>query len=152
MIVIGVDPGKITGIAIWQSPQELEKTIGMRAWTVTEVGNTQVLPTIRWLLRGRKPTAIACERFVQGTGRRAMSFQGDALHISGEVSGLAQELGCPFVRQLAGPAKKIAQDDVLRRLGCYTVSNDGHANDGCRQVIRYLADHHPDVFAELLGI
>ena len=152
MIVVGVDPGKITGIAVWQSLQELEKTIGMRMWTVTEVGNTQVLPTIRWLLRDRKPTAIACERFIQGTGRRPMSFQGDALHITGEVSGFASSLGVPFVRQLPGPAKKIALDSVLRNLGCYTVSKDGHANDACRQVIRYLADSYPDVFAELIGI
>jgi hypothetical protein len=157
MIVIGVDPGKITGIAMWQ--QLTPETLGsgtiigpIKSWAVAEVPTTRVLSHIRVVLRGRKPTAIACERFIQGTGRRPMSFQPDAQHITGEMSALAQELGCPFVRQLPGPAKKIASDKVLKQLGCYTVSPDGHANDGCRQVIRYLADHHPDVFAALLGI
>lgn len=144
MIVVGVDPGKMTGIAILQLPEV--------RWLRFEVPPTRVLPCIREALAGHKPDAIACERFVQGTGRRPMSFQGDAQHITGEVSGLAQELGCPFIRQLAGPSKKIASDKVLKKIGAYIATEDGHANDAARQVIRYLADHHPDVFAELIGI
>lgn len=154
MIVIGVDPGKITGIALWQTADSFGpgKLSGINPWAVAEVGNTEVLKYIKLLLRGRTPTAIACERFVQGTGRRPMSYQGDAQHITGEVSGLAQDLGCPFVRQLAGPSKKIASDKVLKKIGAYIATEDGHANDATRQVIRYLADHHPEVFAELIGI
>jgi hypothetical protein len=157
MIIIGVDPGKITGLALWQ--ELTSETLGsgtvigpIKSWAVAEVGPTQVLPYIRALLRGRKPTLIACERYVQGTGRRAMSYQGDAQHITGEISGLAQELECQFVRQLAGPAKKTGNDQVLKTVGCYTSTPDGHANDACRQVIRALATFYPETYARLVGI
>lgn len=155
MIIIGVDPGKITGIAMYQTAGAFGPgtVIGdIKSWAVAEVESTQVLPYIRALLRGRKPTLIACERFVQGTGRRAMSYQGDAQHITGEVSGLAQDLGCQFARQLAGPAKKTGNDQVLKQVGCYTATPDGHANDACRQVIRVLATFYPEVYAKLVGI
>jgi hypothetical protein len=155
VIIIGVDPGKITGIAMWQSNQALldfYHVEGCNPWTVAESGNTEVLSRIRLLLRGRTPTLIACERYVQGTGRRPMSYQGDAQHITGEVSGLAQELGCKFALQLAGPAKKTGNDQVLKQLGCYAATPDGHGNDACRQVIRALATFYPETYAELVGI
>lgn len=143
MIVIGVDPGKVTGIAIW---------VQGLGWKQAEVDAIRVLHSIRTMLGGNNPTAIACERYVQGTGRRAMSFQPDAHRVMGELSALHQEFKCAYALQLAGPAKKIASDKVLRQLGCYTPTRDGHANDACRQVIRYLANDYPDVFAALLGI
>ena len=157
MIIIGVDPGKITGIAMWQSPEARLTHNGAVAqntqpWTVAEVGPTEVLSCIRGMLLGRRPRLIACERFIQGTGRRPMSYQGDAQHITGEVSALAQVLECPFVRQLPGPAKKIASNAVLKRIGAYTGTPDGHGDDACRQVIRALADNFPEVFADLIGI
>lgn len=157
MIIIGVDPGKITGLALYQSLTSdaigSGTVIGpIKSWAVAEVTNTQVIPYIRALLRGRKPDAIACERFVQGTGRRSMSYQGDAQHITGEVSALAQDLGCPFIRQLAGPAKKTGNDKILKQLGCYTVTPGGHANDGCRQVVRAMATLFPDFYAQLIGL
>lgn len=157
MIIIGVDPGKVTGIAMWQ--QLTSETLGsgtvigpIKSWAVCEADSADVLKRINLLLRGRKPTAIACERFVQGTGRRPMTFQPHAQSVMGEVSALAQSLRCTYALQLAGPAKKIASDKVLRQLGCYVPTPDGHSNDACRQVIRYLANEHPTVFAALLGI
>lgn len=150
MIIVGVDPGKITGLAVlrlhWQA--QLPRT----SWSVAEVEATAVLPRLRDLLRGDRPDAIACERFIQGTGRRPMSYQGDAQHITGEVSGFAQANGIIFHRQLAGPAKKTGNDRVLRQLGCYNPTPDGHANDACRQICRIIATLRPDVFAQLIGM
>lgn len=152
VIIIGVDPGKLTGISRWISPTALKKTIGIQEWTIAEVSSVNVLPTIRALLNVGTLEALAVERFVQGTGRRPMSHQPDAQHVMGELSGLAQELKCHYALQLPGPAKKIASDRTLKEIGAYWAHGEGHGNDASRQVIRYLANNHADVFADLIGI
>jgi len=153
MIVIGVDPGKITGIAFWCSPDAAARPwLQGGPWLLTEVPAYKAVKTIRMVMRSCVPTRIACERFVQGSGRRAMTHQPEAPELTGELRELARAYDCHFSLQLPGPAKKMAPNSVLKKIGAYLPTPDGHANDGARQVIRALALDHKPYFVELLGI
>lgn len=153
MIILGVDPGKITGLAFWTSPGEPPLSITFQTpWLLTEVPAQEVTKTIKMILRSRKPELIACERYVAGTGRRAMTHQPDAPELMGELRELARSYDCHFTQQLPGPAKKMAPADVLKRIGAYLKTPDGHANDAARQVVRGLALNYRSYFAELLGV
>ncbi len=147
LLIIGVDPGKVTGLVAWRSFVSTGPSIDRQ-----EVPADDVARTLRLMLRSERPTLIACERFTRGTGTRPQSAQPDADRVTGAVRSLADELVVRCVYQSAGPARRVAPDRVLRQLGWYMRTLDGHANDACRQVVLALATFRPEVFAQLLGI
>lgn len=147
LLIVGVDPGKVTGIAIWWSGDP-----GSPVYR-REVPAVDVASDLREVLRTfERPTLIACERFIKATGGRPQTAQPDADRVIGAVRSLADELVVRCVYQSPGPAKRVAPDRLLRQLGWYTRTPDGHANDACRHVLLALATFHVEVFARLTGL
>lgn len=146
MIIVGVDPGKTTGLAVWRQ-------LGWETPLVTtEVADFNQVPTVlREMLCRQRPTLIACERFTTQPGSR-LSAQPEAPWVIGAVRSLAQDLLVRVVYQSPGPAKKIAPNPLLRKINWYTPGGGGHHNDASRHIVLALASYFPDTFAELVGV
>jgi hypothetical protein len=150
MIIVGVDPGKVTGLAVWWDPVVWVRP-KLPALDVAEVADSDaVVPVLRRMLDGRRPDLVAIERFVQ-TGRR-MTFQPHAQQVVGAVRSFCLEERVALVFQQPGPAKKLASNALLRRIDWSNPTPDGHADDATRHVLLVMATHHPDVFARVTGI
>lgn len=150
MIIVGIDPGKATGIAIWHDPIVFD-TSRYGELDVAEIEDSEaVVPVLRRMLDGQLPTLVAIERF-RPTGRR-MTFQPHAQQVVGAIRSFCFEARVPLIFQQPGPAKKIAPNPVLKQLGWNRPTPDGHANDALRHVLRAMASHHPDVYARVVGI
>lgn len=149
LLIVGVDPGKVTGLAAWR----FRDTVGLYLTPERqEVSANDVTRVLRLMLRFERPTLLACERFIKATGGRPQTAQPDADRVIGAVRSLADELVVRCVYQSPGPAKRVAPDRLLRQLGWYTRTPDGHANDACRHVLLALATFHVEVFARLTGL
>lgn len=150
MIIVGVDPGKVTGVAVWHDPTVFD-TARYGELDVAEVEDSEaVVPVLRRMLDGEQPTLVAIERFVS-SGRR-MTFQPHAQQVVGAVKSYCLEENVPLIFQQPGPAKKTAPNHVLKSIGWYRPTPDDHANDAVRHVLRCLATYHTDVYARVVGI
>lgn len=145
MIIIGIDPGLVTGMALWnvrtdQQPVALEVEYD-------DVGQT----LNRWLHQDRhNNVSVACEKYVMLPGPK--SAQPEALMLMGVTEYLCHMYSVPLSWHLPKDTKKRAPNDLLRRLGWYKQTKDGHANDGQRLILEWLALNQPEEFAKLLGI
>lgn len=150
MIIVGVDPGKATGVAVWWNPDDYD---GIDTAVVTAVVTVpdSVPAMIRRMLDGNEPTLIACERFVVAPGGKLTS-QPDASRICSEVRTLAQDLGRRCVWQSPGPAKKIAPRPLLTKLGYRRRGQTDHEDNATQHIMLCLATYFPDVFAKIIGI
>lgn len=151
MILVGVDPGKVTGVAIWWDSTEFDGTNHLDIDTCEVTDASQVPTVIRRMLDGQRPTLILCERF-NSAGGKALTSQPDAQQIVGMMRSLAEELQCRCVYQSPGPAKKIMPNSRLKKIGWYTSTKDGHANDAARHVGLGLASFYPATFARLVDL
>lgn len=146
--IIGIDPGKTSGIAHYRSD-----VIGSRRVEVCQIEAIDTLGTVTSLVHGiTDPIIIATERFTihgssRGTGRKTQ--QPDALKTFG-----ALEVMCYanpqliFAPQSASEAKHYG-NMMLRSLGWYN-SGMRHANDATRHVILALVRFHPQEMIRLL--
>jgi len=65
---------------------------------------------------------------------------------------IADHGGVQFVRQTPAQAKSFATDDKLRKLGWFSPTPGGHANDATRHLLVYLAGiKHGPTLAALLA-
>jgi len=149
MILIGVDPGKITGIAVWWSPDFWEAENGKKPLDTAEVEASAVARVLRRMLDGERPTLMAVERYVQGQKK---THQPEAHQVIGVVRSLADELVVRCVYQNPGSAKKIGTTARLKKLGYHVPTKDNHANSATAHMLLLMATFHPTVYAELVGI
>lgn len=149
MIFVGVDPGKVTGIAVWWSPVVFDTSGKPSSLDTAEVVASAVPATIRRMLDGRRPTLLAVERYVQ-TQRK--THQPEAQQVIGAVRSLADEYVVRCVYQNPGPAKKIGTTRRLKQLGFYVATKDNHANSATAHLLLLMATHYPTVYANLVGI
>lgn len=146
MIIVGVDPGKVTGCAMFVRDLDGVDHITSAEVPAREVGTF----LLNWTCGIHEKSMIwAVEKYTVIPGRPKTS-QPDALLVTGLVQGLA--VGSRYVEQPPGPVKRLCSDSVLRKLGWYTPTPDGHANDAKRHVVFAIAQYYPDNYAELLGI
>lgn len=151
LILVGVDPGKVTGVAIWWSPDHYDSEhTEIESAEVEHPGSVPAV--IKRMLDGERPALLACERFKQPQGPVHMSAQPDAAQVVGMMRSLAEELHVRCVYQSPGPAKKIAPDALLRRIGWYVKTRDGHDNDARRHVLLLAASFFPETFASITGL
>jgi hypothetical protein len=146
VVILGVDPGNVTGCALFD--------VESRALVTSETPASAVRAVLLNMLDGRKPSHILCERYARAAsaGPRPVTSQPAAREVTGVVQSLGRELGTRVVLQSPGSAKKCAPNALLRALGWHRVTPDGHADDAARQVLLGLARFYPTVFHELTGI
>lgn len=148
MIIIGVDPGLVSGMAYWDT-RIMEKPNAVEVPYV-ETGDR----LFKWLysVNARRDVHVACERYVIMSGGGPKTAQPEALMGMGAVEYVARSLHFPLSWFFPVDTKRIAPDKVLRQLGWYQDTKDGHANDAMRLVLKWYADNCPNDFAELVDL
>lgn len=150
MILVGVDPGKVTGIAMWWDPFVYDNSEkGSDVETAEVELSTSVVPVIRRMLDDRRPFAVGIERYIQNSRK---THQPAANEVTGAVKSLCEELLVRCVYQSPGPAKRAGSTHVLKKLGWWTPSKDGHANAALGNMLLLMATVAPQRYAELIGL
>lgn len=149
-ILVGVDPGKATGISIWWDPDFFDCSRHGLPLDLAEVdSSTTVTTVIRRMLDGHRPDMILVERCRQNPRK---TNQPEAVEVTGAVRSLAEELHVRCVYQSPSPAKKLATPKLLRRIGWWFPTPDGHQNAATAHVLLGMATFMPVRFAQLVGI
>jgi len=95
--------------------------------------------------------SMCWERYDQTPGRRVLTPQPEAIKANGALEYISTQCGVTFRQQSRADAKKVVTDKVLRQLGWYKSTKDGHANDASRQAGFFLHQNHPELWMKLLG-
>lgn len=148
-IVIGIDPGLMTGVFTWRSGSVAPWFEGMHI--EAETFPKQFWNELRRQCRGVRPDAIhvAIERYIITPKTAKLSQQTEALEVTGMVKAIAALHGVSDVRQYAKANLKFASDDMLRSVGWHSPSFR-HANDAARQAFALLKDVDYPRWAELV--
>lgn len=142
-LIIGVDPGKETGLA----------------WLIDDEFSHMDLPAlaacdkIAWLVSGcgaQRPTIIAAERYNITQRTVKMTRQYEAFEVIGACRWIAHVHRTSFVLQAAGEAQRAGNRDVLLRLGWWRRGGD-HLNKAAAQVVLAFQQIFPAAYAELIG-
>jgi hypothetical protein len=150
VILLAVDPGKATGLAAWWDPLVYDSTKkGSPIDRVEVEDSTKVVSIIRRILDGERPSRVALERFQQDPRK---TRQPAANHVIGAVCTWATENGVPYTFQSPGAAKKIAPTAILKKIGWWYPTPDGHQNSAIQHILLMMATYHPERFAQLVGI
>lgn len=140
MNVVGIDPGKLTGI--------FSSALNM-GW---EVEPDQVVAILDEMLDcPGSIDVIGMEKYVmrpQGKGRR-MTAQPDALDVMGRVRQYAEDHGIELVEAQPNVTKRIVPDKLLRRARWKHTTRDGHADDGARAAGWAILVKNPEEFAKI---
>lgn len=144
MRVLAVDPGGVTGLAVYDAGTDT-----FRSWQADSY--EQVVQDVRdECLSGL--TRLVVESFVIRSNTHKLDPVAFALttDLIGACRYIAYERGVPFSKQSPAEAKSFSTDDKLRRLGWYSPTPGGHANDATRHLLRYLASiHNPTILERL---
>lgn len=150
MLILGIDPGKTTGLAVWPATEPSDEFPHGEVISSEVADHVEVFTAILKLLNGRKPDIIACEKFTAAPGATKLTHQPHAPWVIGVIGDTAKKFGSTLVFQSPGPAKRLAPNKLLRRLGWY---EDGdHRDDAKRHILLALATRDPDRFAKIIGI
>lgn len=125
--LIGIDPGKMTGVAILRPNSDTPEVYEMD----TEVFFAWVHNT---LLQVGWTYDIVCEAFVISQRTVKSTSQTWSLELIGLLKWVSWHKGHDFELQQASAAKKFATDARLKEFGWYTPGK-GHANDACRHLL-----------------
>lgn len=144
MFIISVDPGLVTGMDLY--------TAGHRE--TLEVPHAEVGSALRrWnaALSGvHERIDMAVERYTMTPGIK--SPQPHALMIMGVCEDHARHNSWTLSYYTPGMSKKLCTNDTLRRLGWWTPTKDGHANDARRITLAHISVKFPEEFGRLTGI
>jgi hypothetical protein len=155
--VIALDTGLVTGvcaITIATAPYittdsgiAVSHTASERSWLQA------VAYAERWARAGDEHSTVSLcwERYDNPPGRRILTAQPEAQKANGALEYVATQCGVTFRQQSRVDAKKVVTDKVLRQLGWFKSTKDGHANDASRQAGFFLHQNHPELWMKLLG-
>lgn len=134
MRYFAVDPGKMAGIAMLTLPYE----------NVPATWEYSALEAVRFLddflgMAGSTKAIVVCESFVPRPGTR--TWQPDALEVIGALRYLSEKHSHVFELQSPAQAKAFSTDDKLKRIGWYTPTKGGHANDAVRHMLLAVVRH-----------
>lgn len=132
MIVIAIDPGKVSGIALWH-PMEV---LSIKADELTPIEVTNLVDDL-WNNTLGQITVVA-ESFVISERTIKTAPQRDALDILGWLTLESQRRNFELVLQTPAQAKKFSTDEKLKSLDWFERTKDGHANDAARHLLVYL--------------
>jgi hypothetical protein len=146
VLIIGIDPGNVTGIAVY----DLETKIKPITWETPADQVGTWMRSFDSLMRHQAPVHVIGEQYVMTPGIK--TSQPAALETMGVMKDQCAHLGWSLSWVQVRTSKKTANNDLLRRLGWYTKTKDGHANDGCRLVVSGLLHYDRQEYARLTGI
>lgn len=123
MRILAVDPGNVTGLAF------LDTQLGEpSAW------EDAALESVAWIEHHLDTLdVVVCESFIPRPG--AYSWQPEALYTIGAIRYLCSRESVEFVLQSPADAKKFSSNEKLKRVGWYTPTRGGHANDAQRHLL-----------------
>lgn len=101
--------------------------------------------------RATKSVRIGSERYTIPTGRNIVTPQLDAIMCNGALDWVSSQRDVTFVLQPRAEVKKLVPDTVLKKLGWFKKTKDGHANDAARHAGFMLFSTRPDLWLGLLG-
>lgn len=128
-MIIGIDPGMTTGIALWQGGDDIPVGI--------ELPMTQMYEWMRDTIgQSDERHQIACEAFIISERTLKATRQNWSLELIGALRWLAWKHGHHFVLQQPAAAKRFVDNDRLRRVGWYVRGGD-HSNDAMRHLYLY---------------
>jgi hypothetical protein len=147
MIIIGCDPGNVSGMAWWdlrkdapsQWREEPYETFGdtFREW-------------MSWCANlDKRNVHVGCEKYVMTPGIK--TAQPAALMTMGIVEDQTKLYGTGLHWYLSATTKK-KSNTLLRKLGWWTPTKDGHVNDALRVVLCELSRVDPKRYADLVGL
>lgn len=130
--LIGVDPGKATGLALISYSDEKEPVL----LDHTTVSEGDVVATLRTWVYNQHPVELVVERFVLRGGVHGVDITPE--RINGRIMQFAEESGLDVVWQLAS-GKDLISNDVLKRMDFWVPGKDNrHVDDALRHVMQYL--------------
>lgn len=137
-LIIGVDPGKMTGLA-WLVDNTFRSTdlTALDACTMIDTLMTQ---------HSDRPTIITAERYTITTNTAKLTRQYDALEVIGVCRWLAHMRRAQFELQAASAAQRCGNRDVLSALGWWGRGFD-HRNKAAAQVALAYQQRFPNEFA-----
>lgn len=146
MIYVGVDPGKITGIAVYWSKKN---------WYAAYTGDfDKTCEIVNMLLSRNEPDegphiVLAVERYTLGMTVR--TSQTDALELIGVMKWLARTHAAKFMLKGAADASYVGNRLNLSRTGWWIHSDpDNHRNKAFAQVALAVLTHEPKVWHRLI--
>jgi hypothetical protein len=145
MNFIGVDPGEMTGVVMWdEDAQKVEPIL------VAQYPNDRALQAISPFITDE--SVVACERYVI-TGAAAKRGRRPAkitIGIEEELGRLCIARRAKFILQTASDAKNFATDEQLQRIGWFEPGKR-HAMDAGRHALLAIAKTSPKIFEMLIS-
>lgn len=133
MNVIAVDPGKMTGVSVFDDGdfRSFELSNGFEGFAVW-------LDTEPDLFRPHDQFVVESFTVNAGTAKKDAGAYPEVFSIIGAARLTAFQNGMRFAFQTPGEAKSFASNDKLKRLGWYA-GGLGHADDSARHLLTFLA-------------
>lgn len=122
MLVLAVDPGRVTGWASYNT-----ETGAHTSWEATDLTLDNCLVY----------SVIVCEDYRITDKTAQLTQQTDALEIIGTLKNFCAQHGIKFVLQQPS-AKKFARPNKLQALGWSVATKDNHADDASAHLLRLL--------------
>lgn len=133
MRVIGIDPGKVTGICSFAISEE-KLPVCVEAYELDYVGVGQYLEGMNLV---SSETVVICEAFII-TPQTAKNSQAPwSLEVVGLSRYICAKAGVPFFLQAPSSAKRLVTDGVLHSGGLY-FKGKPHACDAARHALFYV--------------
>ncbi len=146
--IVGVDPGKVSGVALWV-PSKSHLDI----YDSAELLREEIRPWIQQrmlMLPHVSLCLLATENFTQAKGGQPLTNQPDALRVIGVLRTIADELECSLTTNGASSAKKLANNQRMRRIGWYKYTKNGHETDARRQILITASRFHKDLYRDIV--
>lgn len=147
MILIGIDPGNVSGMALWDL--EKEAPTQWREEPSATVGNA-LRKWLDYFVPGHAEVVLSVEKYTMTPGIK--TAQPAALMTMGVLEDVAQLRGIKLDYFLPATTKKQVSNSLLRKLGWWTPTKDGHVNDALRLVLCELSRIDPQRYADLVGL
>lgn len=151
IVVIGVDPGKSTGVA---------EMVDGRLVHIFQGPSGDAMDVLESVLaehsgHADRRVAVACERFV--AGNQVQSHQPEAQQVVGNVVRMCHQHGVEVDLQGPADAHAIGQDFLLQRLDLWPLPSHVSQPDAddvrmaVRHALLFLARHHARLFQALVN-
>lgn len=127
MRILAIDPGLVTGMAVWSSGAFVSSEVTPRQEVYAYLNDKVEIFDV-----------VLIERYDISARTAKLSSQMDALYLIGAAEALCYLSAAKFI--ISGrDAKGFSTDAKLKALGWHTPTKGGHANDAARHLLRYLA-------------